>query len=351
MNWISVLLARRLCRAVFVQRMGTPDHIADVAADVLVEANLRGIDSHGIQVLPYYLEKWLKDQIVADSEPIIVTETTATVVFDARQGVGHYASLIAMDEAIARAGQSGLGAAVVRRGTHNGAISHYTAHAARQGMIGIAATACAPHVAPHGGTRGLHGTNPLSYALPRGDGEPVVFDFSTGHSSAKLHDHVNRHGTLPADRVLDAAGRPTTDPDDLKDGWILPVAGHIGYGLGLLVDGLTAALADSPIGQELPLVSDTSGPYHGAFFALAVSPDAFAGAEAFANRIGKLIRQVDSIPPQDPAHPLRWPGQRGWQERERRSRKGIPMPPEQWETLIDELAAGGVAVDPLVGDD
>jgi LDH2 family malate/lactate/ureidoglycolate dehydrogenase len=341
---VEVERAYQLCRAVFVESLHAPAQIADVAGDVLVEANLRGIDSHGIGLLPYYLDKAAVGQIVPQAEPVLIHEAAATAVFDAQQALGHYSSLLAMDAAIARARKLGLGAAVVRNGTHNGAISHYTIHAARHGMIGVAGTACAPHVAPHGGTRGLHGTNPISYAFPRETNDPVVFDLSTGYSHAKLNDHAEREGSLPAGRVLDSNGNPTTDAAKLKDGWMLPVGGHVGFGLGLLVDGLAAGLSDSPIGRQLPLAHDTSGPYCGSFFALAISPHAFGGASEFESRISNLIAQIESHPPQDANQPVRWPGQRGWEVRRHRQQHGIPIEDSQWQNLVSELDAHGVTI-------
>ena len=342
---VSVASARRLCQAVFGDTLLCPTEVADAAVEALVEANLRGIDSHGLQVLPYYLQKWSAGQIVADAELEVVQESPATVLFDGHHGVGHYVSHCVMESAITRARELGIAAGVARNSTHNGALSHYTIQAARAGMIGIAGTACAPHVAPHGGTQGLHGTNPLSYALPRDGTDPFVFDCSTGHSAAKLKAHAEREGVLPAGRLVDAQGCPTTDPSDLKGGWILPVAGHIGYGLGLLVDGLTCALTGSPIGRQLPLAHDTSGPYYGSFFALAISPQAFAGLDAFSGQINELAAQIESHPPQDPEDPVRWPGQRGWEVRKRRLQEGIPLADPMWETLMNDLNAYGVAVD------
>lgn len=341
---IEVEQARQLCRHVFGETLQAPAHIADVATEVLVEANLRGIDSHGIGLLPYYLEKVKVGQIVPQAEPTLVNESAAAAVFDAQQAIGHYSSMLAIDASIARAREFGLGAASVRNGTHNGAISHYTIHAARHGMIGVAATVCAPHVAPHGGTRGLHGTNPISYALPREANDPVAFDLSTGYSHAKLKAHADREGSLPPGRVLDADGNPTTDAAMLKDGWMLPVGGHVGFGLGLLVDILAAGLSNSPIGRQIPLAHDTSGPYHGSFFALAISPHAFAGASEFEDRLGSLFAQIESHPPRDANDPVRWPGQRGWEVRRQRMEHGIPIDNACWQELVDTLKAHGVAV-------
>ena len=325
--------ATRLCLDVFGSRMGAPSHIAEAAAEVLVDASIRGIDSHGITVLPYYIERWEGGQIVPGAEPEIVSESMATAVVDARQAVGHYASQWAVDIAVGKALQVGLGSVVVKNSTHNGTMGYYAIRAAQQELIGIAVTACAPHVAPLGGAGGLHGTNPIAYALPRKGGSPLVFDVSTGYSAAKLERLAEETGKLPENRVVDAEGRPTTRGEDIKPGWILPVGGNIGYGFGLLVDALTGGLGNAPIGQQLRLVSDTSGPYDGSFHALTISPEAFGGWSGFSDRINALVNQIENISPQDPERPVRWPGQRGWAEREKRLEEGIPIEQEEWEQL------------------
>ena len=339
---IPVSEARRICEVVFGETMGAPQKVILAATDVLVDADLRGIGSHGIAVLPYYLDKWQQGQIVPDATAELVSETVTTAVFAGNRAVGHYTSRLAMQTAIQKAGTAGMGSAVVRNSTHNGAISAYTIQAARAGLLGISATACAPHVAPPGGRHGLHGTNPISYALPRPEADPLVFDLSTGHSSGKLKDKADELGQLPEGTALDAQGNPTTDPDDLKDGWILPVAGHVGFGLALLVDGLTAALADSPIGRQIPLVHDTDGPYHGSFFCLAIDPEAFGGGKAFGERIESLVEQIQQHPARDPADPVRWPGQRGWSAAEENQRLGIPIDAARWDRLNEELRSFGV---------
>jgi LDH2 family malate/lactate/ureidoglycolate dehydrogenase len=334
---VSVADARDLAKRVF-QSLNMPPHIADAATEALVEADLRGINSHGIRLLPLYLERAANGQLIPDAEPETIHETDTTAVLDACQGMGHYASTVTMRRACEKASRRGLGAAVVRRNNHNGAISHYAISAARRGMIGVACTACAPRVAPHGGKSGLHGTNPIAYAIPRRDDDPIVFDFSTGYSAAKLKAAADRGESLPAGRFLNAAGKPSTDPADLMTGWILPVAGPIGYGLGLLVDVLTGALADSPIGRQIPDVKNASGPYHGCFFALALDPAAFSGAASFYERVETLIEQIRATEPADPEQPVRWPGQRGWEIRKQRLRDGIPMEKAVWNRLIERTA-------------
>jgi len=340
---VTLETARRLCRAVF-RRIEAPEHIAQVAIEGLIEADLRGIDSHGIQLLPLYLDLVDGGRLHASREPEIVVETPASAVLDAHQGDGFYASMEATRRAIDKARGSGLAAAVVRQNNHNGAISHYAIQAARQGLIGLAATACAPRVTPFAGKRGLHGTNPIAYGIPAGAGDPIVFDFSTGFSAAKLKAQALRAGgQLPVDAVLDSDGRPSTELEDLTSGWILPVAGPIGYGFGLLVDALCCGLADSPIGQQIPPLSRTDLPYHGTFFIMALDPAVFGGSEAFARRVQSLLEQIGAIEVLDPDQPVRFPGQRGWEERRQRWRQGIPIADTAWEQLLQALAERGVA--------
>ena len=342
---IPMTKAAALSQRVFRDTLQAPADIADVATEVLVDADLRGIHSHGVTALPYYVEKWQQGQIVPDARIERVWETSTTAVFAGHRAIGHYASREVTQTAIEKARKTGIGSAVIRNSTHNGAISAYTIQAARSGMIGIAATSCAPHVAPHGGRVGLHGTNPLSYALPRGEKDPLVFDFSTGHSAAKLKNQAAESGQIPAGRLLDAAGNPTTDPADLKSGWILPVAGHVGFGLALLVDALTAALADSPIGQQMPRLSETTGPYHGSFFCLALAPQAFVGTDSFGARLEALVEQIESAPAEDPTQPVRWPGKQGWRQRREHLKSGIYFEEPKWDALLSHLKRLGIDLD------
>ncbi len=332
-----------MCRAVFA-RMGTPEHIARVAIEALIEASLRGIDSHGIQLLPLYLDLVDGGRVCPAAEPEVVAQTPSSTVLDACLGDGFYASMKATQHTVEKARTCGMAAAVVRRNNHNGAISHYAIHAARHGLIGIAATACAPRVTPHGGRQGLHGTNPMAYALPTGSDHPLVFDFSTGHSGAKLKARAQElGGRLPAGHVLDPAGQPSTDLEDLTAGWILPVAGPIGYGLGLLVNALCCGLADGPIGQQIPPVTRKEGPYHGSFFILALDPATFGGTGAFTSRLQALQQQISTIEPLDPARSVRCPGQRGWGLRQQRLHTGIPLADAAWERLLETLEERGVS--------
>ena len=323
--------------------MGTPAHIAEVVTQVLLGADLRGIDTHGHRLLPYYLRQCNSGRTHAAAEPRVLAETATTVHLDGGQGLGQYGCTVATGRAVSKAAVCGTGVAVLNNSTHNGALSAYVGQAARAGMVAMGATACAPHVAPHGGAGGLHGTNPIAYGCPGSEPDaPLVFDLSTGHSAAGLRTAAASTGRLPEGRVLDAGGQPTTDPQQLGPGWILPVAGHVGYGLGLLVDILACALGGAAIGMQMPLPADSSSPYQGSFFILAINPAPLGGVEAFRRQIAELMRQVQAVPPADPAAPVRWPGERAAAEYASRSRNGIPVESGEWDSWLRDLGECGV---------
>ena len=159
-----------------------------------------------------------------------------------------------------------------------------------------------------------------------------------------MKKQARESGRVPAGRLLDAEGNPTTDPSDLQGGWILPVAGHVGFGFALLVDVLTAALADSPIGQQMPRLAETSGPYDGSFFCLAIDPRAFTGMDRFAGRLETLIGQIESAPAQDAGQPVRGPGKQGWSNRRESLAAGVHFNGTEWQDLLTQLQCLGVNV-------
>jgi LDH2 family malate/lactate/ureidoglycolate dehydrogenase len=339
--------AHAFCRDVFAQ-LGAPDDEARTCADLMVETSLRGIDSHGIDILPVYARRVRSGQIRPGVKPEIVRQNGVTALMDGRQGLGHVASLAAMDLAISKALDAGLGAVSAFNLNHNGAISLYALRAAAKGLIGLCMANATPRVAPHGGREGVHGTNPIAYAIPAGAEPPIVFDCATGYAAAQIARAKEAGRPIPPGVALDREGRPTTDAGAALEGWLMPVGGVIGYGFGLLVDALVGALSGSCCGKDVPPVSDLTSPYGCGFFALALDPARFAGEERFRERVDFLVRSVRACPPMAGGE-VRLPGQRGDAERERRLREGIPIEEKAWGRLLEALAACGLNVAPWQG--
>ena len=328
-------------------RLGVSTEEARVCAETLVEASLRGVDSHGISLLPTFAERIRSGQMRPGRRPLVRRETSGTALVDGQHGLGPPLARWAVDLARDKAAETGLGAVALRDANYVGALATYVEAPARAGLLALAAANSTPRVAPHGGRQGLHGTNPMAWASPAAAGEPLVFDAATGHSAAKVTQAAEEGRPLTPGTGLDADGRPTTDPAAAKAGVLLPVGGVLGYGFGLLVDLLTGGLAGGPCGRQVPPVGELDGPYGCSFFVLVVDPAAFGGGLAEAAR--GLAADARATAPAEGAEGVRVPGDRARQVRQRRLAKGIPIGAGRWQALAERLRACGVDPVPEVG--
>jgi LDH2 family malate/lactate/ureidoglycolate dehydrogenase len=295
-------------------------------------------------MLPTYIERIRSGQIIPGKTLLIRREGPATALCDGQQGLGPALACAAMDLALRKAGDCGVGAVSLVDGNYVGALAFYAVRAARRGMLGLCAANSTPRVAPHGGREGLHGTNPLAYAAPTREGEPVVFDAATGHAAARIKQAFEEKRPIPEGIALDQEGRPTTDAAAALEGIVLPVGGALGYGLGLLVDLLSGGLAGGPCGVDVPPVTELRRPYGCGFFALALDPDHFGGAERFAERCTFLAASARAIRPAAGVDRVRVPGDRGREEQQRRLRTGIPFTRQRWQAILRRLEGVGLEV-------
>jgi ureidoglycolate dehydrogenase (NAD+) len=213
-------------------------------------------------------------------------------------------------------------------------------------MIGICACNAAPNVAPFGGAKGLHGTNPIAYAAPGKDEPPIVLDIATSAAAhGQVHKAARRGQAIPAGWGIDKDGRATTDPNQVAA--MLPFGSHKGYGIGILVDVLTGALAASTVGLDVRQ-QDVDREHAGqSFFMLALDPNAFGGGAAFTGRIDALSRQVHSIPPSEGFKEVLLPGELEHREEQKRRKQGIPLYDEDWTALVQGLARAGLPAEEL----
>lgn len=319
-----------------------PEDEARVCAETLVEASLRGVDSHGVTLLSVFAERIHSGQIRPGRRPFVRREGPSTALVDGQQGMGPTMARFAVELAARKARGSGIGAVSLRECNYVGALATYVERPARDGLFALAAANATPRVAPFGGREGLHGTNPIAWAVPAGDGTSLVFDAATGHAAARVHQAADEGRTLAEGVALDAAGRPTMDPAAALAGILLPVGGVLGYGVGLLVDVLTGGLAGAPIGRQVPPVTDTDGPYGCSYFALLIDPDRLGGGEALAAAAGGLARDARNTAPAVGVDRVRAPGDRARQTRAERLQAGIPITAERWEALCRHLSDHGV---------
>lgn len=292
--------------------LGLPRDDAATAAEVALHAQLSGSDSHGLVHLPLYATGLLDRTIQPQPVLKISRNGTCTACIDAGCGLGLVVSRRAMALAVELAGQHGMGAVAVCSSSHFGAAGYYVDMAARSGMIGIAVSNAAPAIAPTGGVTALLGTNPIGVGVPLGDGAPMVLDMATAMVARSRIRQMLAAGqtTIPDGWAIDPDGNPTTDAAAAIAGSVLPIGGPKGFGLALLVELLSSALADGPPGFDITYENVVKRPSGTGHFFLAINPAGFAGAAPFARRAGHIAEVIETSRGRAGGPPPRLPGRR-----------------------------------------
>ncbi len=322
---------RRFVQEVFAAQ-GLPDKDAAVIAEVLLWANLRGIDSHGVVRVPQYVRHVHAGEMNPRPAMLARSDAPGTVLIDADRAAGPVAMSAAADAAIGKARAAGIGLALVRSTTHTAALGYYTSRAAREGLAAIAMTGGVPQMAYHGARGPAVSTSPFSIAVPGGARGPVVFDMATSVVGlGKLLQTGKAGQAIPAGWATDADGNPTTDP--ARATVPLPIAGPKGSGLSLMIELLTGIMASNPVLAHALETSDFTHRQNGLVIAIDVAR--FGSVDAFRREAVRLAKALKALRPSDPGVEIRIPGERGDRVFEQRSRDGIPLPPP----VLKELSA------------
>lgn len=307
---------------------------AAITADVLAYADLCGIDSHGMSMLPPYDKLRRAGLLNVEALPRVVRETPVSAVVDAGGGLGHPAGKLAMETAIKKARAIGMATVVVRNTAHYGACGYYTKMAADAGLIGMSTTTTpGVTVAPTGGAQGRLGTDPWSMSAPGEPGRPFLLDMATATvASGKVRNKANEKLPVPAGWVMTRAGEPSTDPLDLleRKGYLTSLGGtpegasHKGYGLAAMARIMSAGLAGAPM---LLRPEQASAPPTGslAHFFLALDPGIFRDIDDFRADVAGFCEDLRATTPVDPDKPVRVAGDPERATAARRIKEGIPV--------------------------
>ena len=324
------------------EAVGVPRDDAALIARLYVQTSLRGIDTHGMVWVPRSIDHIRSGGARAKTKVSTLGDHGPCLALDAGFGIGQVAGFQAMQRTIMNARAFGVGVTTLRHNNHFGAADNYAMMALEHDMIGLATTNADAAMAPWGGRTRMFGTNPIAMAVPAGQAFPVVMDFATSVvSRGKFRQYLRDGLALPAGWALDSAGRPTTDPAEALAGLCLPIGGHKGYAIGLMVTILTGVLSGGRLDTDVPIIGEVPGREQGSsqlFAALRV--DAFQPLDEFEGRMDELIRRIAASERVDPAQPILLPGQREHQTAARRRERGIPVPENVVETLrktSDEL--------------
>ena len=331
-----------------LDRWGTPPAIADLTADLMVRTDLRGVDSHGVGMLPTYLRWYRKGWIVPAAEPKVAHDEGTTAVIDGQQAFGHYTGTLAMELAIAKARAHGVGFVTCRNSNHYGAAASYSMMALPHDMIGISLTNSGPIVVPTYGRQAMLGTNPISLAAPANREYPFVLDMATSTVAlGKMLVAASWGKEIPAGWALNADGEPTTDPAvAYRTRHLTPLGatreqgGHKGYGLAVMVDILAGVLAGATFAgvrakDPTPARSDI-----GHFFG-AIDVARFRALDAFKADMDDLLRALKDSPKIDGQDRIYVAGEPEWECEQRRRREGVPLGPGLVAELRELATATG----------
>ncbi|MDY0059674.1 MAG: Ldh family oxidoreductase [Myxococcota bacterium] len=338
--WVPFETMEAFMREVFV-KIGVPADEAAICADVLITADKRGIDSHGVGRCKTIYYDRIKEGI---QQPVthfeIVKETSTTAVVDGHHGMGHVIAQRAMQMAIDKARVHGLGMVTVRNSTHYGIAGYYPLMAAAAGMIGITGTNARPSIAPTFGVENMLGTNPLTLGCPTDEDFPFVLDCATSVSQrGKIEVYARAGKELPPGWVIDRTGNTRTDTaqilKDLVTGYaaLTPLgglgeitAGYKGYGYATFVEILSAALQEGSYLKQLVGVEDGKKvPYKLGHFFLAIDVEHFVPLDSFkriAGNILRALRQSEKAPGEERIYTAGEKEHLAWLERRD---KGVPL--------------------------
>ena len=281
--------AQRLVSAVadIFKAVGIAAGDAQVVAGDLVAADLEGIASHGVMLMPMYVERIVKGSVSARSSGEVVSDRGGAIVIDAHNALGQLTARQAVALVVARAKEIGLAVAVVRDGFHFGTAGRFARMIAEQNCVGIVLSSTRPLMPAPGGAEAMVGNNPIAVALPSTGEFPVEADMALSATAmGKIRLAAASGQRIPEDWAIDAQGRPTTDPAAAIKGMLLPAAGPKGFGLAFVIDLLCGGLSDGAIGAEVrPLYGDPAEPYRCAHFFLAIDAGHFPAGDRFAQRV------------------------------------------------------------------
>lgn len=321
-------------------KVGVIHKDAAIVADTLVEADLRGIDSHGVVRLAPYVRMILEGNMNPRPKLHLVRETPTAAVMDADDGIGNLVCVRATDIAIQKARRSGVGIVGVKNSTHCGALAYYPMRALKHDMIGFMTTNAPPYVPAYGGITRVLSTNPYAVAIPAGDEQPVVIDMAvTFVAGGKIRLKARLGERIPLGWALDRNGKPTEDATEaLHHGFLSWMGEHKGYCFAVLANILSGILTGSAFSpQDFPpfdIAEYGSKLLREGHFIATLRIDDFMPVDEFKSRMDTMIREVKASKPVKGVSQVYLPGGPEFEQKELRLKTGIPISQPVWEDLL-----------------
>jgi LDH2 family malate/lactate/ureidoglycolate dehydrogenase len=323
---------------------------ANTTARVLVTTDTWGVFSHGTKQLLHYLRKVHAGGIDPRAAPEIVKEGPSWAIIDGRCAMAMVSATLAMELAMRKAKANGIAYVGVRNSTHFGAAGYYASLAANQDMIGLAMSNVDINMTAPGARGSIIGNNPLAYAFPAGKEAPILLDIALSTVAAgKIYAAQALGKPIPDTWLIDAEGLPTTDISHYPHvGALLPMSGHKGYGLAILVEMLAAALTGAAITTEVKSwLLDLALPSNEGHAFVAIDVEVFVAIQEFKERVDRMIRNMHQSPKAKGADRIYLPGEIEWEKRREALEKGIELPEDVRSNLLTMAHEAGIDADGL----
>lgn len=315
---------------------GLDEEQSSTLARHLVLANLRGIDSHGVSRVAIYIDRLHRGLTNKKCELKAVRETASFALFDAQNASGIVAATKGMQIAVNKAKQTGIGVVGINHSNHCGMLADYTMYAAEHDCIALATTNAPANMAPWGGKERFFGTNPLSYGIPAGEEEDIIFDMASSVVARGKIINAQKNGqTIPVGWAISREGNPTTDPTEALEGLVLPVGGHKGYGIAMLVDILSGLFTGAQYGPHIgDLYRNFERHQHAGQFFMVMRADLFQPLQIFKDRMDQMIREIRQVPLIEGVEQIYMPGEMERGMMDDRTKNGIPLSTQVVQEMV-----------------
>jgi LDH2 family malate/lactate/ureidoglycolate dehydrogenase len=323
------------------QKVGVAKDDAALLTDTLIEANFRGVDTHGVtRVLCTYVKRIQAGVMSPRTELAVVRERASTALIDCKNSIGQVGAARAMRLAIDKAAKTGVAFVAVTHSNHYGAAAYWAMMAPEHGMIGFSSTNAPATVAPTGGRTAMLGTNPFAFAIPAGQEQSMVLDLATTVvARGRVMLYAKQNKPLESGWAFDERGVPTTDPHAALKGLLAPIGGYKGYGIYLAIDLLCGVLTGSSYGSHFPgfLADNLKEPTDvGSVFA-AINIESFMDLPEFKASMDKALREMKNSERADGVKRIYIPGEIELETKADRLKHGIPIP----EAVVKDFVALG----------
>lgn len=319
-----------------LHKAGLTDEHAEIVADVLLHADMRGVHSHGAMRVEYYAERISKGGTTIHPNFNYEVTGPCSAIFDGDNAAGQVVAKIGMEKAIAMAKETGIAVVGMRRMGHSGALSYFVQQAAREGFIGVSMCQSDPMAVPYGGAEPFYGTNPIAFCTPSADGRMITVDLAvTVQAWGKILHARSRKDAIPPTWAVDKDGNPTTDPFNV--GGLVHIAEAKGYALALMVDVLSGVMLGVPYGNKVTsMYSDLTAGRELGQLHLVIDPARFTNKEMFLANINAMMDDLNKVKPAPGFDKVLYPGQSSARREADQEANGVEIVDDIYNYLVSD---------------